>query len=241
MNLKGKTAVITGAGGGIGSALVKELKKEGVKLILLEKDLNLLEHLGDILDGPEHRRYECDLSKSESVVEVAEKIVKEVGQIDLLYNVAGVGIYKNIKELGVDEWKKSFEINVDAPFILIKKFLPLLEKSQDSLVFNVGSRMAAMVIAGSVAYRSTKFALRGMSLTLSKEYKGKNPSFCLLTLGSVMTPFGTGGIEKRKRLESGGKKYFSPHEVAEKMIEVTKDDKRKDEVLFYPEDHGKKR
>lgn len=239
MNLKGKTAVITGAGGGIGSALVKELKREGVRLVLVEKDLNLLEHLGDILDGPEHKRYESDLSKSEHVVEIAEKIISEVGQIDLLYNIAGIGIYKTISELELDEWEKSYAINVDAPFILTKKLLPLLEKSQDSLVFTVGSGMGVTATGGRIAYCSTKFALRGMSLTLSREYEGKKPGFCLLTLGSVMTPFGTGGLKKRKELEGGGKKYLTSDEVAKKIVEVSKDDQREDEVVFYPNGYDK--
>ena len=234
MQLKGKTAVITGAGGGIGSALVKRLKKEGVNLILIERDLNLLEHLVDFVDGPENKRYEADLSKPKEIVKLSENISREVEKVDLLFHVAGVGIYKPIEKLSLEEWELSLNINVTAPFLITKELMPLLKKSEDPLVVSIGSGTGVKPYAGRVAYCSSKFALRGLSLVLSKEYKKSKVNFLLMTFGSIMTAFGPGGLERRKKLQEGGKKYLSVEEVVEKTIESIKDDNRKDEVELYP-------
>lgn len=238
MILKGKTAVLTGAGGGIGSGLVKRLKKEGVKLILIEKDLSLFEHLADVLDGPNIKKMEADLSKPEEIVRVCEEIKKDTNKVDLLFNVAGIGIYKPIKELETKEWQDSFSINVTAPFLFTKHLLPALEKSNDPLVVNIGSGTGVKAYAKRAAYCSSKFALRGLSLVLSKEYKDSKPNFVLFTLGSVMTNFGPGGIKRREELKQKGKSYLTVDEVIEKIAETIKDDNRKDEVVYYPQGYA---
>lgn len=240
MTLKGKMAVVTGAGGGIGSGLVKRLKKEEVKLILIEKDLSLFEHLADVLDGPNIKKMEADLSKPEEIVKVCEEIKKGTDKVDFLFNVAGIGIYKPIEELTLEEWQSSMNINVTAAFLLSKELMPLLKKSNDSLIVNIGSGMGVMALPNRAAYCSSKFALRGLSLTLSREYKDRNIGVILMTLGSIMTPFGPGGLEKRKELQKKGKKYFTPEQVVEKIINTLNDPNRPEEVVYYPEDYEKK-
>lgn len=240
MNLKGKIAVVTGAGGGMGSILARRLKEEGCQLILIEKDLSLLEHLADLFDGPQTVKYASDFSSQESVEKLVEVIKKNHEKIDFLYHVAGVGIYKDLGDLSLAEWKLSLEINLNAPFILTKGLIPLLAKAQRGLVLSFGSGMGKIPTAGRVAYCASKFGLRGMSLSLAKEYKDKNIDFVLLTLGSVMDNFGTGGIDLRKKLAEEGKKYFTPEDVIEKVVKITKAGNRKAEYVLYPEDYAKK-
>lgn len=229
MELIGKTAVITGAGGGMGSVLARALKKEGVNLILVERRLSLLDHLTDLIDGSENAKYECDLSSPEEIQNLILDIGQNFSKIDFLYNVAGVGIYKNIGDLSVQEWTDSVAINQTAPFILTKSLLDCgLE-----LVVNFGSGMAELPTAGRVAYCSSKAGLRSLSLALSKELK--DVSVVHMMLGSVMTNFGTGGIKVREDLEKEGKKYLTPEKVIEKVIETTKLDERRAEYEMYPE------
>lgn len=240
MNLTGKIAVVTGAGGGMGSILARKLKELGCGLVLIEKELSLLDHLADLFDGPQTVKYASDFSSQESVEKLVEVIKNNHEKIDFLYHVAGVGIYKDLSDLSPAEWKLSLEINLNAPFILTKGLLPLLSRSQKSMIFTFGSGVGRIPLAGRVAYCASKFGLRGMSLSLAKEYKDKNIDFVLLTLGSVMTGFGTGGLTLRKKLEKEGKKYFTPEEVIEKVIKITKAGNRKAEYVLYPEDYAKK-
>ena len=235
MNLKEKTAVIVGAGGAMGSRIVRLLKNEGVNLILVEKKKNLLESLTDLLDGNKTSVYECDMTNLEEVENVGNEISLKFPKIDLLINAAGVGIYKNLKDLEVGEWKESININLNAPFLFIKKLISSLQNSGQGVVINFGSGMGSIAKAGRIAYCASKFGLRGMSLTLSKEYKNQGVSFTLLTLGSIMTDFGTGGMEKRAELASNGKNYLDPDVISQKIIDIIKDDTRQDEYVIYPE------
>ncbi|KKU10084.1 MAG: Short-chain dehydrogenase/reductase SDR [Candidatus Woesebacteria bacterium GW2011_GWB1_45_5] len=235
MDLKGKIAVITGAGGGIGSEIVKSLKSGGVRCVVIEKEKSLLEGIMDILDGDQNYIFECDFSKPADVERLGEELSAKFPAIDFLFNIAGIGIYKNIEDLAIGEWEKSININLTAPFILTKKLIPSLKKSDDAVVVNIGSGMGVIPTPGRVAYCSTKFGLRGMSLTLAEEFKGKNISFVLMTLGSVMTNFGTGGLTLRKKLEEEGKKYLDPVDIAQKIIGIIKDKDRHAEYKIYPE------
>lgn len=240
MDLKGKIAVVTGAGGGIGSEIVRGLKKEGARTVLIEKEKSLLEGIMDILDGDEGFIFECDFSKSEEVEKLSREISGKFPKIDFLFNVAGIGIYKEIGDLSIEDWQRSVDINLTAPLIMIKRLLPSLENSGDSVVVNIGSGKGIIPTAGQVPYCSTKFGLRGMSLSLSKEFKNKNIDFVLMTLGSVMTNFGTGGIAQRKKLQEEGKKYLDPKDVAQKIIDIVKSEDREPEYKIYPEGYESK-
>lgn len=219
MDLKNKIAVVTGANGAIGSKLVENLKSHGVSCVLIDKD----------------SEYKCDFSKPQEIIAVCKAICSKYPKIDMLFNVAGVGIYKNLKELSLDEWQNTFSINVTAPFLLSKLLLTSMETNGGGLIFNIGSGMGVIPAKDRSSYCASKFALRGLSLSMSKDLKPVKVDVCLLTLGSVMTPFGTGGIDKRKELQKTGKKYLSVDEVTNKIIDIAQASKREDEYVLYPD------
>ncbi|MDP3917976.1 MAG: SDR family oxidoreductase [Candidatus Woesebacteria bacterium] len=235
MDLRDKIVLVVGAGGAMGSRIVKLLKKDDVTLVLVEREKKLLESIIDILDGDKTSIYECDMENLSEVEKVGNEIASNFPKIDILINAAGVGIYKEMKDIEVSEWEKSININLNAPFILIKKLIISLQNSGQGLVINLGSGMGVIAKVGRVTYCASKFGLRGMSLVLSKEYKNKSVSFTLMTLGSIMTDFGTGGMEKREELASNGKKYLDPDVIAQKIIDIAKDENRQDEYVIYPE------
>ena len=145
--LAGKIAVITGAGGGLGNLLVKQLDNEGVTCILIEKEKSFFGELIDLFEGKNHTFIECDFANESEVESLVGKISSKIDKIDILFNLAGVGTYKDISDLSLDEWKKSLSVNLTAPFILIKGLLSLLINSGDSLVVNFGSGMVKRYFA----------------------------------------------------------------------------------------------
>lgn len=219
MELNGKTAVVTGASGAIGSALTKELESFGITCIPVDKNLE----------------FGCDFSNSTEVSKLAIHLSNKFPKIDFLFNVAGIGIYKNVSDLEIVEWENSFSINVTAPFIFSKYLVKCLSKSDNSMIFNIGSGMGVIPAKDRTAYCSSKFALRGFSLSLNKELKEKNIDVSLFTLGSIMTPFGTGGIDKRIELERQGKKYLTIDEVVQKITSIMKSENREAEYVMYPD------
>ena len=219
MMLSGKVAVVTGAKGSIGVNLITKLRQKGVDCVLVDKGLE----------------FGADFTDLAAVQSLSNKIKNKYTNIDYLFNVAGIGIYKKIEDLSLEEWVNTFAINVHAPFILTKYLMPTIAESDDPVIFNVGSGMGVIGAPERTSYCSSKFALRGLSLSLSKELRAHNIDVVHLTLGSVMTPFGTGGIDKRKELARNGKKYLTVNEVTNKIISITLSQNRDEEYVLYPE------
>jgi len=237
MDLKGKIAIITGGSRGIGLALAKELAKEGMELILVAKEESGLKEAVGKLSGNGHVYFACDLAEIEEVKKLASRIKEKFDRIDVLVNGAGIGVYKPIEEVSYEDWKNSFSIGVDAPYFLTQELLPLLGKSELSLVINIGSGMGVIPAAGRSVYCSMKFALRGMTLSLAEEFKRTKPHFVLLTLGSVLTGFGPLSLAQKKEEALKGKAYLTPQWVSEKIIEIIKDGGKQTEYTFYPSDY----
>jgi NAD(P)-dependent dehydrogenase (short-subunit alcohol dehydrogenase family) len=218
MDLKEKVIVVLGANGGIGSAVVAQLTKEEAKVVPLTRE-------------------DIDLTKTEKMESASAAVIKEYPRIDAFINATGIGIYGGIKDTTKDNLKTSLDINLVGPLLFIKGLLPAMNK-KDSVIINIGSGLGKKPYSREkLPYIISKFALRGMSLALAKDFEGKFPNFCLVSLGSVMTSFGTGGLAKRIALQKKGKLYFTPEWVAERIAYIIKDKERQAEYTFYPKDY----
>lgn len=237
MNLKNKTILITGGSHGIGRALAECLVKEGANLTLIARSEDRLKEFVKKY-GKQHRYYVCDLSDHKQVIKLTESIKSGLNNLDILVNAAGIGVYKNFQDVSFENWADSFSTNVAAPFLLTKNFLPLLQKAKDSLVLNIGSGAGTIPMRGRSTYCATKFALRGWSLSLAEEFQGKVPQFCLITLGSTITNFSGMTIAEKERERAKGKAYFSVEWVANRLVEIIKDDNRQTEITLFPGDFG---
>jgi len=238
MDLKGKAIVVTGATGGIGRELVKELDKEDARLLLVSKTESELQNLLSKLERKENKCYLCDLSNQKETETLAKKISAEVGKVDILINAAGIGIYKPIEGTTLDDWNTSMNINVSSHFILIKGLAEILKRSENSLVLSIGSGAGVIPMAGRSIYCATKFAVRGLTLSLAEEFRGSNTHFCLITLGSTLTSFGPMSFEEKKKEMESGKAYFTPEWVAKKLVDIIKDEARETEYTLYPGDYS---
>jgi gluconate 5-dehydrogenase len=237
MNLEGKIAVVTGASSGIGRVIAQEIAREGANVFLIARREGELEITKSqiINAGGKAEAIPADMSSPESIKDLVSEISSKTEKVDLLFNVAGIGYYKSIEEITEEEWADSLAVNLSAPFFLTQGLLPQLNKSSESLVVNIGSGLGKNPIYPErIGYIASKFGLRGMSLALSRYFKGKSPKFCLVTLGSVLTNFGPGGLEGRLKKQKEGKKYYSPEWVAQKLIELIKNDKIQDEITLLP-------
>lgn len=242
MNLKGKTAVIVGASGGIGSEIALKLAEKKVNLALVSRSSEKLKQLSEEarkVGSPKAEDYECDVRSTKQIGSVVDRIREDFKKVDLLVNVAGIGVYKPFEELSIDEWKDSFAVNADAPFLFTHALLPLLSKSKGSTVVSMGSGMGKIPQKNRLAYCASKFALRGWSLTLSKEYKGRSPRFVLMTMGSILTGFGPLSVEDKRKEQKEGKHYFTPEWVANKLVEIVKKNKPRSEYKLYPSEYAK--
>lgn len=205
------------------------------KLVLVSRSEDKLKALSESLHKCDY--FVCDLTRPKTISKVCDEILKKYPIVDILLNVAGIGVYKPIEDVTQDEWSDSFNTNVTAPYLFSKFLLPSLKKSAKSVVINWGSGMGLIPTAGRSVYCMTKFALRGMSLSLSKEFERTNVSIIHLTLGSVLTEFGPMTLEEKRKENLEGKAYLTPEWVAKKVVEILDNEEFKEEIEIYPSDY----
>ena len=230
INLKDKTILLTGASKGIGFGLSKLLDKEGANLILVGRNFQIKSLKS------KHKYIEVDLTKMEDIAKLRKELANE--KIDILINMAGIGIYKPLEELTLEDFYYSQQINLMVPLLLIKAVLNDLEQSDIGLVLNIGSGAGTMPFKNRSAYCSSKFGLRGLSLSLSEEFADRKPEFSLVTLGSTMTTFGGKSIEEQNQNVNDWNAIFPVEYVAKELVKIIKDNNRGAEVVLYPSEHG---
>lgn len=250
MQLKNSNVIITGAARGIGKGLAEIFVEKGAHVHLLDVDIKALKKLKSELAANKNSAkisiYKADLTKAKQTTKTAKKILKQTPQIDILINNAGIGIYKNIENLDLGEWEKALKLNVTAPFLLIKELLPALQivsnaKQPERLrpyVINIGSGCSMKGVAGRSSYCTTKFALRGLSLSLAKELE-EEVNVLHLALGSVLTDFGPLTTAQKEQLSKERKNYLSVEGVAKKLIELVEKGYDKPEFELYPRGYMK--
>lgn len=225
-------AVVVGATGGMGVEVCRALHEAGVKLVLVARTEEKLKTLSTELGNSSY--FVCDLGKPDTIASVCTQITANYPTIDLLLNAAGIGVYKPIEEVTETDWTDSFNTNVTASYLFTKYLLPALKQSAKAYVINWGSGMGVIPSPGRSVYCMTKFALRGTSLSLSKEFEGTNVNVVHLTLGSVLTDFGPMTLKEKEIENLEGKAYLTPQYVAEKVVEIVKSDQSDPEVPIYP-------
>lgn len=236
MEIRGKNVVILGATGGIGRALAFAFAAKGANLILTGRRKLVLNALGQKLFdfGVSVKTYRLDVTKERDFVSLARKLRSSIPNIDILVNAFGVGIYKSLKDTTLDDLKKSLDVNLNGVFLSIKHLLPFLENSEKSYVVSLGSGMGKVGVAKRLAYCASKFALRGLMLSLIKEYKNRKIKFCLLTLGSVLTSFGPLTLEEKLEKQKKGKEYLDPVSLAKTIVSRIENDTLIEETTIYP-------
>jgi NAD(P)-dependent dehydrogenase (short-subunit alcohol dehydrogenase family) len=182
--MNSKTVLITGAQGGLGSALTQEFKKNGWKVISTDLESKILK------DEPEDNmqlRIAMDVSSDESVDCVAEQLRKDKQQLDLIVNNAGIDGYFPLCETPVTQFKNIFEINVFGCYRVNKAFLPLLKKPGGRII-NISSE-AVKINVPFMTYPISKQTLEGYTKTLRQELRFLGIGVALIRPGAINTPF----------------------------------------------------
>jgi len=235
MQLKDKVAVVIGATGGIGREISKALAKEKAFVFLVGRRKEVLESLKKEISKTGFADYfSADVTNEKSVSDLVKLIKKKTKKVDILVAAQGIGVYKKFHEVSYEDWKKQMLVNVDSVFLVFQKFLPLLEKSQKAYVIATGSGMGKVAVAGRSPYCASKFALRGLMLSLAKEYSKTNIHFIHLTLGSVLTSFGPLSLEEKKEKQKEGKKYLDPIWLGKYIVTKIKNETLSSETPIYP-------
>ncbi|MFO1210634.1 MAG: SDR family oxidoreductase [Amaricoccus sp.] len=213
-DLSGLTALITGAGGGIGTAMAEAFAGAGARLALV--DVADCGALAERLGGG-HRCYTLDLLDPEAIAATIARIGAECG-IDIVVNNAGLGIVARAEEQSVADWDRTQAINLRAPWLVAVAALPFLKASGRGRVVNIASQAAVIAIAEHAAYGSSKAGLVGLTKVLALEWARHGITVNAISPTVVETPMalvgwsGEKGDRMRQEIPVG--RFARPAEVA---------------------------
>jgi NAD(P)-dependent dehydrogenase (short-subunit alcohol dehydrogenase family) len=189
MNLKRRTAIVTGAASGIGRGIAVSLARRGCNLALADIDeAGLVETERMTANGgSKASRHRLDVSDRQAVAAFPNEILAAHGGVDLLVNNAGVALGGAFEEVAEEDFEWLFGVNFWGVVRMTRAFLPLLKASDDARIVNISSVFGLIAPAGQTAYAASKFAVRGFSNALMNELEGSNVGVTVVHPGGVKT------------------------------------------------------
>jgi len=247
MNLKEKSALVTGASSGIGEAIAKALAANGVKVGLAARRVDKLQSVQKEIKakGGEALVIEMDVTNSTSVEEGVKKLVDTYGTINILVNNAGVMPISDIETLKVDEWHQMVDVNIKGLLNSTAAVLPHLKKQNSGHIINLSSIAGRKVFKGLAVYCATKFAIAafsdGLRMELAPKYKIRVTN---LQPGAVESELFThiSDTNYRKMMEDlrGQITFLSANDIANSVVYAVQqpDHLNVSEIFILPTEQG---
>ena len=200
LRLEGRTAVITGAAGGIGRAIAVSLASRRCNLALADIDEHGMAETSDVAraHGVRVSRHRVDVADRVAVAELPDIVGAEHGGVDILINNAGVAVGGTFELISEEDFEWLFEINFWGVVRMTRAFLPLLRASDDARVVNLSSVYGLVAPPEQVPYSASKFAVRGFSEALRHELEGSTVGVTVVHPGGVNT-----SIAEKARIPAG--------------------------------------
>ena len=189
MKLKGKKAIITGGGKGLGKATAIAFAKKGIDVAITGRNEKILkETVAELKTFGVNAIYEIfDVGNYEEVKQGIKNIIATFGSVDILVNNAGIAAFGSLNEMEVNKWTAIIQTNVMGMYYVTKEVLPYLIAKNEGDIINVSSTAGLNGNANTSAYSASKFAVIGMSESLMKEVRKNNIRVCVLTPSTIAT------------------------------------------------------
>ncbi|XP_075217653.1 17-beta-hydroxysteroid dehydrogenase 13-like [Lycorma delicatula] len=235
-SLDGEIILITGTGHGIGRELALQLAPQGCVLVCWDIDESGNQETIKLLADRGYKKhihaYKCDVSKREDVLEVADKVRQEVGDVTILINNAGIMPCHPLTSHTATEIQRIFDVNVLAHFWTLEAFLPSMVEKNHGHIVALSSMCGIVGIPNVVPYCASKFAVRGLMESLYEELRaGSNsisangmPNPKTLVKFTTVYPImvGTGLVKKPRNRFPALLSLLPPDQVAKKIIKAVR-------------------
>ncbi len=190
--LKGKTAIVTGASRGIGRAIAGALADAGVQVVIAARSQTDCDRAAAEIEAQSSTRalgVACDVRDATQCAALVDRAVQELGRLDILINNAGIGAFAPVAEMDITTWDQVVGTNLNSLFYCTHAALPHLSRSGTSWVINIGSLAGKNAFPNGAAYNATKFGLIGFSEALMQEVRYQGIRVSYIMPGSVATEF----------------------------------------------------
>ncbi|MGA0170663.1 MAG: SDR family NAD(P)-dependent oxidoreductase [Pseudomonadales bacterium] len=175
-NFAGKTAVITGAGSGMGRYLAVLLAKAGANVAICDINQDTLNATATMVKqyNVGLSTHVVDMGDMDQIEALPEAVIAQHGSVDLLFNNAGVTVGSTFDGMSERDWDWVMNINLNGVVKSSRVFLPYLKDRPEAVLVNTSSIFGMIAVAGQSVYHATKFGVRGFTESLAKEFKGTN-------------------------------------------------------------------
>ena len=223
MDLAGKTVLLSGATGGIGLAIAKDMAGRGATLVLSSRSQEALEELASSLPGSGHRAIAADLADEGA----PERLVAEAGEFDVLVANAALPASGKLEDFSQEELGRALRVNLEAPIRMTRELLPQWRERDSGHFVFVSSLAGKAASPRSSLYSATKFGLRGYALGLRADLAASGLSASVVMPGFIR--------DAGMFAESGAKPPMgvgtsSPEQVAEGVAKAIEQDRPEVEV-----------
>jgi NAD(P)-dependent dehydrogenase (short-subunit alcohol dehydrogenase family) len=179
-SLKGKSAIVTGAAGGIGAAIAKAFKEAGAQVACVDLSVDKV--------GREYLPIRCDVSSEPETRAAVERIAKTLGGVHVLVNAAAMrDPTATVTDLDLAGWNKVFGVNVGGAYLMSRWAIPHMVKAGGGSIIHIASQLGTVGTPGRVAYCATKGALITMAKAMAADHAAQNIRVNTLSPGAVET------------------------------------------------------
>ena len=214
--MKNQVIVITGAGSGLGASLAKKYSEIGAHICLLGRTETKLKDIGRELPN-NYSIHTVDISKLSDVKRVFDSITQTYGQIDLLFNNAGVGSFDLAEELSEEDIHNMIDINLKGTIFCSQEVLKQMKKQNSGTIVNIVSTAGLIGKATESVYCASKFGVKGFTESLVVELTGTPISVFAAYMGGMNTDFWSGIFDQDKT-----SKMMNPDDIAEIIMDNIK-------------------
>jgi NAD(P)-dependent dehydrogenase (short-subunit alcohol dehydrogenase family) len=202
--LQNQIALVTGGSRGIGLAIARKLGQMGARVAICARNSEPLRRAAGSLhrEGIPVLPVTADVADAGSVAKLVETIQRELGEIEILVNNAGIGAFGPVQEMTEADWDAVLDTNLKGVFLCTKAIVPQMMRRRSGHVINISSLAGKNAFAGGSVYCASKWGLMGLSYCMAEDLRGYGIRVSVICPGTVLTEFSPhAGKDPKKMLQ----------------------------------------
>lgn len=242
MRLRGKVAIVTGGGTGIGRGIAVAFVREGANIVIAGRDSKKLDAVSKEI-GPACLAHVVDVSKREDIQKLVAATTERFGAVHILVNNAGILLPGGAEAVTEDDWDQTFNVNVRGLWLLSREVLPHLRAAGGGSIVNIGSVLSLVAARNRVAYAASKGAVLAMTRAMALDHAPEKIRVNCICPGIVETEmvarFSMDEAARRQRIAMHPMGRFGqPEDIAQAAVFLASDESAWLTGAAFPVDGG---